>query len=155
MFQCQYKIFSTYCIEWLVNSKTNCFHYCCSLTEKFGLDNLAFLCFSASRQYFPHQTCSQLIESNIDCTLILRIHYIIVLEHCVERLVNSSKTNRIRVSFISFQFYSDFGDILKLLILKTRDTDRMANARMLSAALKLAYEDVKVGYRSRKWLITN
>ncbi|KAF8385012.1 scc-3 [Pristionchus pacificus] len=41
------------------------------------------------------------------------------------------------------KFYSDFGDILKLLILKTRDTDRMANARMLSAALKLAYEDVK------------
>ncbi|GMS89472.1 hypothetical protein PENTCL1PPCAC_11647 [Pristionchus entomophagus] len=41
------------------------------------------------------------------------------------------------------KFYSDFGDILKLLILKTRDTDRMANAKMLSAALKLAYEDLK------------
>ncbi|GMR33490.1 hypothetical protein PMAYCL1PPCAC_03685, partial [Pristionchus mayeri] len=41
------------------------------------------------------------------------------------------------------KYYQDFGDILKLLILKTRDTDRMANARMLSAALKLAYEDVK------------
>ncbi|GMT33576.1 hypothetical protein PFISCL1PPCAC_24873, partial [Pristionchus fissidentatus] len=42
------------------------------------------------------------------------------------------------------KFYSDFGDILKLLILKTRDTDRMANAKCLISALKLAYDDTKM-----------
>lgn len=48
--------------------------------------------------------------------------------------------------FFCFQFYTDFGDILKSLVNKCRELDKLGCARAVIVSLCNFYEEMKVGF---------
>lgn len=42
------------------------------------------------------------------------------------------------------EFFTDFGDILKLTLVKARDMDKIAYAKCIVQSLRIAYDNAKV-----------